>query len=261
MMNKVRILVVEDKKILAQDLVDRLESFGYNTFLGPYDSGESALEASLNTIPDIAILDIRLKGEMTGIQLAKRLNEIKKIPIIYLTNQEDEATYNDSVKTLPAAFINKPFTNNELKSAINSAMRMIDEEKPDFIKDEELKIVDDRIFIRNGRGKYYIKLEDILWIQSHGGETSNIMTIDKIGEKVLPVVGHNLSRLEKKLVFYPFIVRASRFYMINLKHVVRLLDHQPDGRSTLKKSVLIADNEIILGDKYRKSITDKIYII
>ena len=96
-----KILIVEDKKLLAEDLIDRLHDFGYQQVIGPYAKAEEAYEKSLKELPDIAILDIRLGGAMDGIELAHKLNMIKNIPVIYLTNQEDDITYQKSEKTSP----------------------------------------------------------------------------------------------------------------------------------------------------------------
>lgn len=258
------ILIVEDKTLIAHDIVDRLNGFGYANILGPFDSGELALAESKTHEPDIAILDIRLKGKMSGIDLAKEINQKRNVPIIYLTHQQDDKTYNDSISTFPVAFINKPFTNNELRVALVNASRAIGEKAPRTSRDSvELEFLDDRIFIRNGRGKYYVKLDEILWIQSNGGETSTIMTKDKLGAdpKSLPIVGHNLSRLESRLDFYPYLIRGSRYFIVNLKHVDRILDQQPKERSTPKKAVLIAENEITIGDKYRKNVMDRFLIV
>lgn len=257
------ILIVEDKSILAHDLMDRLNQFGYENLMGPYESGEEASKACKKTKPDIAILDIQLKGKMTGIDLARELNRDERIPIIYLTQQQDDETFTDSSSTYPVAFINKPFTNNELRSAITNAARAIGKDQESQIRTSEgLEILDDRIFVRNGRGKFYIKLDDILWIKSNG-ETSTIMTRDRLelDPKLLPVVGHSLSKLELKLGFYPYLVRGSRYFIVNLKQVDRILDTQVEDRSTLKKALLIADTEISLGDKYRKSVMDRFLIV
>lgn len=257
-----KILIAEDKKLLAEDIKDRLEGFGYRSIIGPYANGEEAFEHCLKELPDIALLDINLEGAIDGITLANKLNSIKNIPIIYLTNQEDEATYQKSEKTFPVAFINKPFTNNELKIALKNAVKASGEEVSAY-DSEDLKIVDDRIFVRNGRGKISVDLDDILWIQSHGGETSSIITVENRNDnpKKRPVVGHNLSRLEDRLKFYPYLKRASRFHIINLKRVDRILDANASKGKSSKKAVLISDEEIVLGDKYRKQITDQFHIL
>lgn len=257
------ILVVEDKSVLAQDVIDRLELFGYTNIIGPFPSGEEALKACEESLPDLAILDIQLRGNMTGIDVAKLLNQDDHVPVIYLTQQQDDETFKHSMSTFPVSFINKPFTNNELRSSIVNAVRSLGEEPKMAGTSDSLGSLKDRIFIRNGKGKYFIKLDNILWIQSNGGDTSSIMTKEHQEEsnKPLPVVALNLSRLEGRLSFYPYLIRASRYYIVNLKNVERILDHQPPDRTTLKKALQVGEEEIVIGDKYRKDVMDKFVIV
>ncbi|MEQ8239141.1 MAG: response regulator transcription factor [Cyclobacteriaceae bacterium] len=260
MKKKPTILIVEDKPLLAEDLVDRLEHFGYEHILGPFASGEKTIDYLEQTdAPDVAILDIRLTGELSGIDVARYLSSKGDTSIIFLTSAQDELVLNESLSVGPVAFLNKPFTNNEMKAVLHNALHSIGKAMPREDVTES-SILDDRIFVRNGRGKYFILLENILWIKSNGGDTSVIMTIDRLGKKdnELPVIGLNLAKIEERLSFFPFLVRASRYYIINIKKVERILDHQK-GSSGLKKAVLIAENEIVLGDRYRKRITDMIH--
>lgn len=257
------IIVVEDQAILAHDIIDRLKQFGYSNIAGPYASGEEALAFANENAPEIAILDIQLSGKINGIQLAKELNKLKSIPIIYLSQQQDEQTYKDSLSTLPVAFINKPFTNNELRIGLLNAIRAIGEDQLNLVQDSEGEnILDDRIFVRNGRGKFHIKLDDILWLKANG-DFSMIMTADRLGqeEKLLPIVSHTLSKLETKLNFYRYFVRASRSHIVNIKHVDRILDQHPNDRSSTRKILEVGEQQITVGDVYRKSVMDRFLMV
>lgn len=258
MNSTLKVLVVEDKAILAHDIVDRLTSFGYRHIIGPYSSGEDVLSGIKEEQPHIAILDIQLKGTLSGIDLAIELNKDNYVPVIYLTNQQDDRVFEESIKTMPVAFLNKPFTNNELRVAMYNASLRHNVDPPQLQVVEE-QVLNDRIFIRSGPGKFHIMLDDILWVKSNGGDTSSIMTVDKIGqgEMTLPVVSLNLAKLAERLSFYPYLMRASRFYIINTRRVERIIDHHRGTGTTTKKAVIIANNEIVLGNRYRKSITDQ----
>ena len=257
-----KILVVEDKNLLAQDIVDRLENFGYRQIIGPFASGEEALEQSKITLPDIAVLDITLKGQMNGVQLAAKLNERGNVPIIYLTHHQDERTLDQSITTGPVAYLNKPFTNNELKMAMFNALKATPDNSVPQLPGQSLKVLDDRIFVRNGRGKFSIMLKDILWIQSGGGETSTIVTKDRPTNDLThsPKVGYNLSKLEVKLAFYPYLVRCSRYHIVNINEVERIIDTGAVNKKNVKKELLIRDKKITVGDKYRKNIMGKLHI-
>lgn len=257
---KPTILLVEDKPLLAEDIVDRLHHFGYKNVAGPYDSGEQVISELDSIQPDIAILDINLKGQMDGIELAKKLNERKHTPVIYLTQLQDDATIDQAASTFPAAFLNKPFTNGELKMAVVNAINLINGISKVDAQEEEVEVLDDRIFIKNGRGRIKIMLDDILWIQSGGGETSAISVIDRYKEGKLPyTLGFNLNKLQDRLAFYYPFVRCSRFHIINLKRVKRILDDP--AKSKNKKVLLLEDTEIPVGDIYRKNVMGRLKIV
>jgi CheY-like chemotaxis protein len=83
-MNPARILIVEDEAILAAHLALSLGQMGYQT-AGQAATGEAAVALALKEKPDAILMDIRLRGEMTGIQAAEAIHKISDIPIIYLT--------------------------------------------------------------------------------------------------------------------------------------------------------------------------------
>ncbi|RED92461.1 response regulator transcription factor [Marinoscillum furvescens] len=254
-----KIVVVEDQLVLGYDIIDRLKMFGYSDILGPFTSGEEAWGEVKGDLPDIAVMDINLAGKLTGIDLAARLQAHGEVKVIYLTSREDDQTLHEITKTKPIAFLNKPFTNNELKMAIFNAVNSgsMGSYGP------STETLNDRIFVKNGRGRYSIQLDDILWIKSNGGDTAVIMTKDRLNAdpRLLPTIALNLSKIEERLSFYPNLCRASRYYIINTMHVERVLDLQDVSGGSFKKAVLIADEEITLGSRYRKSITDKFHQI
>lgn len=256
-----KIMLVEDKALTAEDVLDKLEHFGYKDIMGPYSSADEALNHAKINPPDIAVLDINLKGKKTGIDLARELNRDRTTPIVYLSKLDDEKTFQEAIQTYPVAFVSKPFSMMELRVSIHNAVKAAKERiNADIETSKTFQVLDDRVFLRNGRGKYYLMLDQVLWIQSNGGETSTIMTEDKLDAdpKLLPVVGHNLSKLEERLSFYPHLIRVSRYYICNTLAVERLLDA---SKGSTRKKLLIRGHEIPVGDKYRKSVMDRFHII
>lgn len=252
-----KILLVEDQALLAEDLLHRLHHLGYGSVLGPFDSAEDALDQEA----DIAVLDINLKGKMSGVELAALLNQDRNVPVVFLTHLQDDATFDSAYETEPVAFLNKPFTNSELRMAMASAVKALKAEKPNREPQSPIQVLDDRIFVRNGRGKLHIILEKVLWIQSGGGETSAITTEETLNKtgKLPHTVGLNLNKLEEKLAFCPYLIRCSRFHIINLRHVERILDDT--GKSKNRKILVIKGQEISVGDKYRKDVMSKLHIL
>lgn len=124
------ILIVEDESITALDLKFTLEELGYEV-VGIADTGEKAVNLAAELSPDLTIMDIHLKGEMTGIDAAKRLSELN-LPVIFLTAYSDEKTFNEVLDGPSAyAFITKPFNKNTINLNVDFAIKCskIDAEK------------------------------------------------------------------------------------------------------------------------------------
>lgn len=119
--NKPIILVVEDEKIVALDLTRTLESLGY-TVLPPVESGEKALEVISANSLDLVLLDVKLKGELDGIDTARYLRKRFSIPFIFLSTFSDEDTLSRAKKTEPYGYITKSSHQNDLHSMIEMAL-------------------------------------------------------------------------------------------------------------------------------------------
>src|ERR1035441_1210486 len=86
-----RILIVEDERITAEDLRDILTDLGY-TVTGSVSSGADAIAQAEQNAPDLALMDIRIKGDMDGTETARILRERFNIPVVYLTAHADTNT-------------------------------------------------------------------------------------------------------------------------------------------------------------------------
>ena len=105
-MANVNILIVEDERITAEDMKKALNSVGFNV-PAIVSSGEEAIKAAEELNVDLVIMDIRLEGEMDGIQAAEKIRSKLGIPIIYLTAYSDEKTVQRAKITEPSGFILK----------------------------------------------------------------------------------------------------------------------------------------------------------
>ncbi|MBN1649634.1 MAG: PAS domain S-box protein [Spirochaetales bacterium] len=115
------ILIVEDEAIIAIDIAQTLETLGYDVFKA-VASGEEAIELLMEQIPDLILMDIRLKGSLDGISTAEIINRKYKIPFIYLTTFVDDTTLGRAKKTNPYGYITKSFDKNSLHSTIEMAL-------------------------------------------------------------------------------------------------------------------------------------------
>jgi len=169
------ILVVEDDKILGIDLKLTLESLGY-IVLGPAAQYDDALRLAVTHEPDIALMDIHIKGAKTGIDTAKALQENLDIPVIFLTSTVKEATMSKAIETEPAGYLLKPFRKEELKNNIEIAYKL--KERTRQLKNDlnryssALQNVDMPLILTDSFGK-------INEINSSAENLSGWMTIEK----------------------------------------------------------------------------------
>jgi diguanylate cyclase (GGDEF)-like protein/PAS domain S-box-containing protein len=117
----VKILIVEDESIVAQDLQMTLEDLGYSV-PAIADSGELAIQKTAEIQPNLILMDIRIIGEMDGIATAQVITEQFDIPVIYMTAHSDEATLGRAKLTSPFGYIIKPFQERELRTIIEIAL-------------------------------------------------------------------------------------------------------------------------------------------
>jgi CheY-like chemotaxis protein len=103
-MAKTNVLVVEDESIVSKDIQHSLKKLGYNV-VGSASTGEKAIELALSLKPDIVLMDIMLKGDLTGIQAAEQIKSQINIPVIYLTAYADEGTLAKAKVTEPYGYI------------------------------------------------------------------------------------------------------------------------------------------------------------
>ena len=123
-----RVVVVEDEHIVALDIRMHLNRNGYEV-PAVFDCAEDVLEYVGTDRPDLVLMDIKLNGEMDGIEAAEQLRIEHDIPVILLTAYADESTINRAKTTRPFAYIIKPFEEQELRTAITISLYRHDVER------------------------------------------------------------------------------------------------------------------------------------
>lgn len=123
-----RILIVEDERLVAEDLKNTLSSFKYEV-VGIAASGEDAIALAKKSEPDLILMDIMLEGSMTGIEAAKIIYDKQQTPIIFLTAYADEETLEGAIQSNPYAYLIKPFRDRDLKITLRMAFNLINKKK------------------------------------------------------------------------------------------------------------------------------------
>ena len=125
-----RIFILEDEALIAEEIVSTLEILGY-LVIGKSGNADKALDKIASNPPDLALLDINVKGLMTGIDVAKVIREKYNFPYIFLTSYSDSFTLEQVKPTMPYGYIVKPFTDKDLKSNIELALFKFSQEQKD----------------------------------------------------------------------------------------------------------------------------------
>jgi signal transduction histidine kinase len=118
---KNRILLAEDESIVALDIKNRLVSLNYR-ITGHATTGIEAVELAEKTKPDLVLMDIKLNGNMDGIEAAEKIKAIVNVPVVFLTAFSDIHTLNRAIRTEPFGYLLKPFQEKELQIAIKMAL-------------------------------------------------------------------------------------------------------------------------------------------
>lgn len=208
-----KVLIVEDEVLIAEDIKDKLLKLGFINVEMAHSKNEAELKLKL-TNPDVVLLDIHLENGNDGLELANWINKFSKTPFIFVTSYTNVEMIKKIVQTKPYAYLSKPIKVADLTAQMELLRAYLIDSQKQFI------ILKD--------GLYWVKvfLADINYAVADG----NYINIYHAGKRTN--VRLALSDLIKQLPNPPFI-KLSRSVLINMDKVT--------GYS--KKSVFINDVE------------------
>ena len=120
-MPKSRILIVEDEILVREDIEDCLEDLGHEV-VSVASTGAEALSQIPTARPDLVLMDIRLKGDMDGVETARQIRTNFRLPVIFLTAHADDATLQRAKAADPVGYIVKPFAETTVNAVIQTAL-------------------------------------------------------------------------------------------------------------------------------------------
>jgi PAS domain S-box-containing protein/putative nucleotidyltransferase with HDIG domain len=216
------ILIVEDEKIIAEDIKNTLVKFKYNV---PeiIASGEKAIRRAEELKPDLVLMDIMIEGSINGIVAAKQIYRDFGIPIVFLTAYADDNILEQAAESSPFGYLIKPFEDRELRATIEMAFYKSKMEKRlrrnrNFL----LKVIDtvpNNIFVKDKSGKY-------------------LMVNDSVADLYNTTPKKMIGKTDKELI------AKSKIREINLDNIAN------DDLNVIKgkKKVLIPEESIVLND-------------
>ncbi len=243
-----KILIVEDEILVATDIEESLESLGYEV-QNSVATGLDAIAEVEKSLPDLILMDINLKGDMTGIEAAKEISNNHNVPIIYLTANADMSTINQAKVALPYGYIIKPFTDKDLQTNIEIALYKFENDMKLKMESEQFNTFFDlkdheknQMIIHGTKGLEKINIDEVYFLERKDEQTA----IHLFDEEIV-----SNKTLEEMIEFFPknkfiqvsdqFVINASKVFVV--KH----------------PEVIIADKmTVITVDADRKGLLDNI---
>ncbi|MFD2587156.1 LytR/AlgR family response regulator transcription factor [Croceitalea marina] len=221
MEHPIKILIVEDNVIIADDMQSMLEEIGYEV-VDNVIVYEQAVEVLKNNHIDLVLIDIILASDKTGIDLGKHIRDVYNIPFVFVTSNSDKATVENAKTVKPDGYLVKPFEQQDLYTSIEIALSNfnysnktnnntdVDNDEGDsFMSNSVLK---DSIFVKKQHLYYRIQFGDIQFIKADNVYLE-VNTVDKKFLVRSPLKDY-LEKLPKGK-FY----RAHKSYIVNVDHI------------------------------------------
>lgn len=200
-----KILIVEDEPFAAEELQEKLEKLNHEV-TGIAESYEEALELIRKDKPELVLVDIELKGELTGIDLSEELNK-QSISFIYISSIEDLSVYYKAKTTGPVEYLPKPVNSLSLRNALLEL-----EAEIATLKKRRMHFFHDKHGI-----KKRIEVEQIVYVKADGMYCEVFFT-DTVTPWMLSVPMGNLI----KDLDHPDLIQIHRSYTINRNHVANI---------------------------------------
>jgi len=230
-MASIKVLVAEDEPAYQLQLEIFLKKLAYE-IIGIVDNTQEAFKLFKENQVDVALIDIVLRDvEKDGIDLVEKFNQIRKIPVIYLSSSIDENTLQRAKKTQPSAYLTKPYGKIDLQNAIDLAL-------DNFASREK-----QHIFIKIDNNIQKVNLEDIYFI-----EVVNKHILIEAQEQY--VMRMSLQEFKEKINDYSNIIQVHRSCLINLDKIEKV--------DLEKNTICIRNSQITIGRKFRKNLLEKL---
>lgn len=242
-MNQVRVLVVEDEPLIAEDIAANLEDIGY-AVEGIVHDYASAVEKLVSGNVDFAILDIDLGEDKTGIDVANYISAELGIPFIFLTSFSDSATLAKAKAAHPMGYLVKPIDERDLLTTVEVALFNFSNQQPQQPLEQSKDKLADTIFIKQNGAFVKVKIQDVIRAEAHDNY-SFVYTSDK---KFL--LSNTLKLVEARMKPWGFL-RVHRSHLINPELITKV----EEG------FVFVSETPVPISKKYKADFFEKLNLL
>lgn len=242
------ILIVEDEFIIAEHLRTIIEDLGHEVAGVASRATEAlALLRGLPTLPAVAMLDITLRGELDGIDLAGRLRAEFDLPVVFVTSLTDAATVARAKLVRPLGYLVKPFDRQEVFVALE--MALVDAAAPPAGTAAPAPpapfATPTSLFVRDRKQLVRVDFADLCWLEAEGNYTT---LHTRSGVRHTAVAA--LKQVEERLPAGEF-VRIHKSYIVALAHISAV-----EGQT-----VTVAGQQIPVGRAYQPALLGRLNLL
>lgn len=232
------ILIVEDEPIIADDIAICLEQLGHQV-VDICHSADPALNILAEKSVDLILLDIKIKGEKDGIQLAQLIRQKFNTPYIFISSLYDKTTIARAKNAQPAGYVVKPFKDQDIEVAVDMALT-----KTTITPVTPASVEQLNLFIRKNQSIIPLDFNEVLYIEASDNYSIFYTQDDK------HVVSQTLKNIEEVL-FQQGYCRIHKTYLVNLRKIDRIE----------QSVVFINGAPLPIGKVYKKPLMDRLTIL
>lgn len=209
-----KILIVDDEVLIAEFLKDELTALGYQNIYLAHNRKQTFSKIN-ECNPQLILLDIRMKNEREGIEIAEEINKFYNIPFIFITAHSDKEIVKQALATQPAGYITKPFKQMDVYAAVH------------LVETNSEKITEKFLVFKDGYADVKLLVDDILYAQSDDNYIHVFTTTKKHTVR-------NTLEWFKESVPQELFHQTHRSYIVNITKITK----------SNSKSIFINDIEI-----------------
>lgn len=210
---KLNVLIVEDNLSFALELQMLVEEIGYNV-VGRVDNSAEALDIILSEQPDIILMDIGIKGKLSGVEIGERTRHLN-IPILFITAFGSDEHYAAAQKSNMIGYLVKPVEKYSLRTALQLAFQNVHQSRPILGPEggEEHFLFKNFLFFKKKSAFYKVPIQSIAFIRSSNNYCETITDQNEVF-----ITRINIGQMEELLPQKDFM-RTHRQYIVRLDKI------------------------------------------